>query len=44
MFSKQFNTPNKPIDNENGVPTLHGYMHFRYEQNNNKELDDPMSL
>lgn len=32
------------IDKENGVPTLHGYMHFRYEQNNNQELDDPMSL
>ena len=32
------------IDNENGVPTLHGYMYFRYEQNNNHELEDPMSL
>lgn len=32
------------IDNENGVPTLHGYMYFREHQTNTQEINDQMSM
>ena len=32
------------IDNEKGVPTLHGYVQFRNYQNTIQKIDDPMSL